>query len=122
MDQYNQPPMATHDVHSEYMKKKTDLELAFKEFHQLLQDKVLEKNKSPAVKNTELDIVDKLVRATQALDQINVGAGVLALASIAMKEHLMVRDRVNELEYQLLLTKKELKELAKKMGMGSEKK
>lgn len=117
----NQPPPATYDKQIDYNKKKAELEEAFKEFHKLVGNKVLEKNKSPAVKKTELEIINRLVRATQALDNVNVGEGILALASIAVREQLYVRDRVNELEYEICLMKKDMANLQKRLAPKNDK-
>lgn len=115
MDNQNPPPMAPYDVQQDYTRKKQDLEVAFKEFHDLVRSKTLDKNKSPALKKTEMNAINNLVKASQALDNVNVGEGILALASIAVREHLIIRDRVNELEYEIVQALKEIKELKKQM-------
>lgn len=112
MDQQNIPP-ATYDVQQDLMRKKKDLEQAFKDFHELVSNKVLDKNKSPAVKKTEQNVVTMLIKAAAALEQVNVGEGILSLAAIAIREQLIVRDRVNELEYELCLMKRDLEKLKK---------
>lgn len=81
---------------------RSELELGFKDFHELLKSKVLDSNKSAAVKNTEKQIVDKLYRAALKLEDLNVGEGVMSLAIIAVREMLKMRDRQNDLEYKLL--------------------
>jgi len=113
---------ATFDTQQAYLQKKKDLEQAFKEFHELISNKVLHANKSPAVKRTELQVLDKLVRASQALDNINLGEGILALASIAIREQLVVRDRVNELEYEICLARRDIQKLQQKLGIDDGKK
>lgn len=92
-------------------------QLAFKGFHALLGNKVLDINKSDAAKNVEKHVVDEVVKACVGLDKLNVGEGVMALAVIALREHLKVRDRVNELEYDLELSKREIKNLKKELGI-----
>lgn len=114
-------PQAPADVQNDYMKKKKELEEAFAEFHKIFLNKVLEKNKSAAVKKTEMAAVDKLVNACVALENINVGEGILALTVIAIREQLTVRDRVNDLEYTLLKMQKEI-ELLKNGGKNEPKK
>jgi len=111
------PPPAPFNVQQDHLTKKRDLELAFKGFHQLVQDKVLNINKSTAVKKTELQTIDQLVRSAQALDNINVGEGILALASIAIREQLIIRDRVNELEYELCKALRDINQLKQKLGV-----
>lgn len=111
------PPPAPFNVQQDHLTKKRDLELAFKDFHQLVQDKVLDINKSTAVKKTELRIIDQLVRSAQALDNINVGEGILALASIAIREQLIIRDRVNGLEYELCKALRDINQLKQKLGV-----
>lgn len=119
MDKSMQPlPHAPFNVQQDHLIKKRELELAFKNFHELVQNKVLDTNKSTAVKKTELQVIDQLVRSAQALDNINVGEGILALASIAIREQLMVRDRVNELEYELCKALRDINQLKQKLGVG----
>ena len=115
-------PPASFPVQQQHIQKKKELEQAFKDFHALVGNKVLDSNKSPAVKKTELQVIDKLVRAAQALDNINIGEGILALASIAVREQLIVRDRVNELEYELCLLRRDLQKLQEKFGATNGKK
>lgn len=117
-----QPPAAPFNVQQDFLQKKRDLEQAFKDFHELVGSKVLDTNKSPAMKKTELQTLDKLIRAAQALDNINMGEGVLALASIAIREQLVARDRVNELEYEICLARRDIQELQKKLGVNDGKK
>lgn len=122
MDPMQPPPPAAFNVQQEYQKKKKDLEQAFKDFHELVGNKVLDSNKSPALKRTELQTIDALVRAAQALDNINMGEGILALASIAVREQLIVRDRVNDLEYELCIAQRDIEKIKKKIGLESDKK
>ncbi len=117
MDQNQLPPMSFPDQQN-LMRRKQELAEAFKAFHELVSNKVLEQNKSPALKNTEKQVVDRLVKAAVALENVNIGEGILSLASIAIREQLVVRDRVNELEYELLLLKREVEKM-KKSGEGS---
>ena len=117
-----QPPAAPFNVQQDYAQKKRDLEQAFKDFHDLVAKKVLESNKSPGEKRTELQIINSLVHAAQALDNINIGEGILAIASIAIREQLIVRDRVNELEYEICLARKDIQKLKEKLGVDNGKK
>ena len=104
------PPPAPIDIEQKYKTAKAKLEESFAAFHKVLSDKVLEDNKSQSMKNHEHFIITELTKAAVALDQLNVGEGVTAMAVIAIREHLKVRDRVNELEYELELLKRELKQ------------
>lgn len=114
-------PLTDTKTQQEYLRKKEELSRSFKEFHQLLSNKVLDKNKTPAVKNTEKQITDSLVKSAAALDNINVGEGVLALSSIAIRELLKARDRVNELEYELCLLRRDFLKLQKELGVENDK-
>jgi len=122
MDTQGGIPPAPFSVQQDLLHKKQELEQAFKAFHELVSKKVLDKNKSPAMKNTEKQIVDRLVRAAVGLEQVNMGEGILSLASIAIREQLIVRDRVNELEYELCLMKKDLDLIKNKLGAPDDKK
>ncbi len=102
------PPVTPESMVQRLKKARTTLETSFKDFHLLLSDKLLDINKSNAKKTQEKHIVDELVKACVILESANIGEGVMALAVIALREHLKVRDRVNELEYDLEVTKKTL--------------
>ena len=104
-------PQTPPDVQSDYAKKKKAFEEAFVEFHKIFQDKVLAQNKSVAVKKTEMSVVDKLVNSCVAIENFNVGEGVLALSVIALREQLTIRDRINELEYELCKALKKIEDL-----------
>lgn len=106
----NEINQASFGVQQDYNNKKKELEEAFKQFHVLVKSKVLDKNKSPALKKTEMHTINNLIKASQALDNINIGEGILALASIAVREHLVLRDRVNELEWEFVKLLKEVRE------------
>jgi len=112
-------PAAPHPkvVEDKLTKTRNNLGLAFKEFAKIIKDKILDTNKTAAQKNTEKQVVDDLYKTAVSLEQQNMTEGVFAVAMIALRTHLMTRDRVNELEYELYLTKKEIKLLKQKMGI-----
>ena len=107
-------PQTPPNVQNDYQKYKAEMEKAFVEFHKMFTNKVLDCNKSAAVKKTEFAIVDKLVKSIDALEKISVGEGLLAAAVISMREQLALKDRVNELEYELLKAKKTIEGLTGK--------
>jgi len=112
------PPMPTPTTIEEKLRRaRADFEQSFKSFHELLGDKVLKINKSAAANKQEKYVVDQVVRSCVNLDSLNAGEGVMALAVVALREHLKVRDRVNELEYELELAKREIKNLKKELGI-----
>lgn len=111
------------DIQTEYNKRKTAFEEAFKDFHkQVFSSKVLDSNKSSAVKNTEMHLIDKMINSAIALDTVNSGEGLLALSTIAVRELLTMRDRVNELEYLLYKNIKEVTHINKELGLDQQKK
>lgn len=118
----SETPQASYKLQQNYTEKKHNLEVAFKDYHELLASKVLDKNKSPAVKKTEMYAINQLVKACQELENINIGEGVLALSSIAVREHLVIRSRVNELEYEIVQALKEIKVLKDKVDRSDGKK
>ena len=112
------PPFPTQTTIEEKLRKvRADFERSFKDFHELLGDKILKTNKTQASNKQEKHIVDQVVRACIGLDRLNVGEGVMALAVVALREHLKVRDRVNELEYELKLAEREIKNIKKELGI-----
>jgi hypothetical protein len=111
----------TNNTQQTYTLKKRALEDAFKSFHQLILSKVLDSNKSTATKNTETDIINKLVNSVVDLEKVNVGEGVLSLAVIAVREQLTMRDRINDLEYELYKTKREVNKIKDELGIKDDK-
>lgn len=112
MDKPTQTPSNTITVEEQIRRARQELEKSFKDFHELLNNKVLDANKSNAQQNTERQVVDKLYRSAVVLENINIGEGVMSLAIIAVREMLKVRDRVNELEYELFKMKKDIAKLS----------
>ena len=94
-----------------------NFEKAFKEFHENLKLKVLRENQSEAHKRQEKYIIDQLVKACVQTDRLNMGEGVMAVAVVALREHLTIRNRVNELEYQIEDLKKQVNHLKKELGI-----
>lgn len=97
-------------VKDEYEDAMNQLQETFKEFHSMFKSKVLDANKSPANKMSEMDMVNKLLYASQNLDRVNNGEGTLALLTVAIRELLYMRDRANELEYKFLKELKSVRE------------
>ena len=104
-------------VEERMRRARTEFEEGFKDFHTLLGDKLLRANKSEAVMKQEKHVVDRVVKSCVNLDRLNVGEGVMAMAVVALREHLKVRDRVNELEYELMLAKREIRNIQKELGI-----
>lgn len=116
-------PQTPNSVQQKYLALKKEFELAFKEFHKkVLSDKVLDKNKSPAAKNTEKFIVDRLIKSAVALDNANYGEGLLALCTVMMRELITTRDRVNELDYEICINKRDIKLIKKSLDIKDDKK
>ena len=112
MDKPMQPnPAHAVTIEEQVRTSRQNLEKAFKEFHKLLNDKVLDANKSTAQHNTERMTIDNLYKSAVALENVNVSEGVMSLAIIAVREMLKMRDRVNELEYELLKLKRDMGKL-----------
>lgn len=115
------PPPIDQGVINEQLKQaRAKVEQAFKAFHQVLNNKKLERNKSDVEKEQERKISDELFRTAQELDRLNPGEGVMVVGSIGLRELLKTRDRMNEVEYTALLTRKELNELKQQLGCKEE--
>jgi hypothetical protein len=110
------PNPVVKDIQADYNRCKRNFEEAFKEFHQnVFSNKVLDSNKSAAVKNTETHVVDKMMNAAVALDQANAGEGLLDLCTVAIREMLTIRDRANELEYELYKALRDMKKMKQEL-------
>lgn len=113
----------TQDTQNEYNKVKLSFEESFKEFHKkVFTSKILDQNKSVAVKNTEHEMVEKLIKSAMNLDSLNVSEGLWALTTVAVRELLLMRDRTNELEYELFKMKRDFLSLEKDLGIKHEEK
>jgi len=110
-------PPTQRSVEDKIKKARENLEISAKEFLKLLDDKVLEKNKGPAHKNTEKQVADNLFRAVVNLERENVGEGLLSLGITTLRTNLKIRDRVNELEFLLYSTIKDLKAVEQQLGI-----
>ncbi len=91
------------------LKKKKASELAV-QFKNLLSNKELAKNKSVLQERMEKDLLQEMVSFASELDndpEEAEGIGTLMWVSMLLKFSLAQRDRMNELEYQLSLTKNE---------------
>lgn len=115
------PPQNPKVVEDKVKRARTNLETSVKEFLKLLDDKVLEKNKGPAHKNVEKTAADNLFKAVVGLEQENVGEGMLAMGVTTLRTNLKLRDRINELEFLLLTTIKDLKAVEKQLGVKDDK-
>ena len=107
-------PQTPPDVQNEYAKRKKVMGEAFIEFHKAFTSKVLDRNKSAAVKKTETAISEKLIQTAVDLEKLNAGEGLIALAAVSLKEQMKLRDRINELEYELLKALQTIKEVTGK--------
>ena len=114
------PTLDPKVVESKIIKARKNLEESFLEFNKLFNDKVLNKNKTDASRNTEKQIVDKLYKAAAEVEINNIGEGVMSMGLISLRLALKARDRVNELEYTLYSTIKELKLLKEQLGKKDE--
>jgi len=118
----NQLPQMSIQNQQDLVRKKHALEVAFKEFHELVSVKVLKENKSPQIKDAEKQVVGRLIQAAIELEQVNVGEGIISLVSVAIREHLAARDRINEIEYKLYKLMRDVKQMQKDGGKNDSKK
>ena len=113
------PPPDPNLVKAERSKAQIEFEESFADFHKNhFLSKVLQENKSAAGKKTEQAAIDRLIKSAMILDQSNVGEGMLALLIVAIREQLSVRDRVNQLEYELCLAQRDVEYMKKELGLS----
>lgn len=116
------PPLNPNVVASKVDKARTNLQKAVKDFLLLLDDKLLDRNKSEAKKNVENLTAKTLYDAAVALEQENVGEGVMAMALTTLRTSLKMRDRINEIEYNILKVARDLKVVEEKLGIKKDEK
>ena len=125
MDQKNKatppPAQAPKTVEDKVKKARTNLETSVRDFIKLLDDKTLDKNKGPAHKNTEKQVADNLFKSVVGLERENSGEGIMAMGLTTLRTNLKIRDRVNELEFLLLSTIKELRNIEQQLGIKNDK-
>ena len=123
MEGPKQSPPAPYEMQQKYLQSKQEFEAAFKDFHkQVFTSKVLNVNKSTGVKNTETHMVDRLVNAAVGLEMANVGEGLLALITVVLRELLTMRDRANDIDYELCKAVRDLNRLKSELGVADGKK
>lgn len=116
------PETNPQDVQNVYLTAKKNFEKAFADYHQNhFLSKVLDENKTIAAKKTETLAVDNLIKSAMALENMNVGEGVMALLVVAIREQLSIRDRINELEYELLKSIRDVQGISKELGIKDDK-
>lgn len=116
------PPQNPNVVANKITQARQELEKAVKDFLLLLDNKVLEKNKSEAQKNLENQVAKKLYNNAILLEQENVGEGVLAMSLTTLRTSMKMRDRINEIEYSILKVARDLKVVEEKLGIKKDEK
>lgn len=94
-----------------------NFERKFKEYHKLLKSKIVPENQTQAKKKFEKHTIDELVKACLKIEDLNYGEGLVGMCVVALREHLMVRNRVNTLEYKLEESLKQIKQLKRELGV-----
>ena len=85
--------------------------LAAQQFMGLLKDRTLPTNKTTMAKEIEQQVTVDLTNSALAINQDETeveGMGSIALINLLFKVSLAQRDRLNEIEYELLQLKKKL--------------
>jgi hypothetical protein len=107
-----QIPDGINQVDQELVKKKRKFEQLMMEFDQMLKDKTLAKNKGRSQVNMETGRVEQLLAAAYDLDvSQDAPEGSYGLIVLALREGLLMRDAINELEWRILQAEKENKTL-----------
>lgn len=73
------------------------------QLHAFMRDKTLKSNKGPIAEQVEHTLLGQLIQMAERLNNDPTqkeGAGSVALETIVLKSLLILRDRLNELEYQ----------------------
>ena len=100
-------------VQEKMQRVRKEFEERFKAFRLLLDDKVLKRNKSDATLLQEKKVLDDLASTCLKVDKMNVGEGLFAFSTVGVRSHMLMRDRINELEYELFTLRKEVAALKK---------
>lgn len=95
---------------------------AFDSMHEVFLNKKLDTNKIDSERENEQILATNLIQSLQLLEQVSPGEGLSVLSGIFIRELLGFRNRLNEVEYKSLLTKKDLIDLKRALGSDNESK
>lgn len=115
-EKFNELVRERIDKSNDYKSRAGELAIQYKK---LLSDKTLQQNKSSLHADIEKEILTKMINLAieiNADEGEQEGMGSLGWIAILLKSQFYFRDKINELEYQLALNKKEMAELKKEVG------
>lgn len=111
-----QIPDGINQVDQELVQKKRKFETLMMEFDKMLKDKTLAKNKGQSQMVMEADRVQQLLASAYDLDGAqDAPEGTYGLIVLALREGLLMRDGINELEWRMLQYEKENLKLKKEL-------
>ena len=109
------PTKEAIDVVRESNSIKDKLISNMKEFNVLMNFKTLPENKTLSEKNKEKDVLGNLISTAMEMENISPGEGFLALATLALRQGLSLRDAGNKLAYDIIRLNDKLNNIDKKI-------
>lgn len=89
---------------------------AMRSVNRLMAVRVLSDNRSVQDSDDEKQVVQELVQAAMAVEELSPGEGLLGMATLAIRQGLSLRDAGNRLAYELHRTREELQIMRKHIG------
>ncbi len=105
------------EVFQNHEKRNNELMSSVAKFIPILDDKILEENKSPLVKDLEKEVVLNLIKAAKEInndESEEEGSGSIALINLMLRMFLKQRNKINELSHKLSLQEIEIIKIKKK--------
>lgn len=87
---------------------------AFDEYKALMQEKIHPQNQTPAYHKKVQGIINRVMSAAYAMDEVNPGQGIFALFALSLSTNVKLKDKMIELEVENNRLKKNLNSLKKK--------
>ncbi len=110
------PTQKAMNIVSKNKKVQDRLIEAMKELNKLMNITTLAVNKSINEKNIEKEIVTNLINTALEIEQTSSGEGFIALATLALRQGLSLRDAGNKLSYDLFQLNKKMDNLIEKIS------
>lgn len=98
-------------------KAKEALLLAMRNFNSLLNDTKLLENKSENDKGVEANVINELIRASQEVEFLQPGEGVMSLCIFATRLSLSLRNSHNKIAHKNYLLEKRIENIEKAVGV-----
>ena len=117
MENLEPPTEEAAKIISQINNAKLKLVESMRRYSKLLDNSVLQENKSEKEKQEESYVINELVRAAQTTEKLEPGEGLMSLCVFSIRLSLLLRDANNKLSYDNYLLENRVKQLEKTVGV-----